>query len=246
MQDRRITGKKIAVIVFCLLLLGLLVINQIVISRIMREKAAPENLSKPKESGFIVAEKTRSQDPQEITEKIWLDPNHQFSEKVFYSGKDEIARLKSSGEEVLEIEGKIPDGRVAFTNITTGTSGEEFYLDNKRSGDYREFYPNGQLKRKAQYSFGRLLDDEDFFNDGTTKMKRDFRDRLVMSDNAEAGEGKMYFRDGKLMYEWSITNTNRGGYARSYNIAGELTQEKIYNEKGELIEVRDYRKKDEP
>ena len=66
---------------------------------------------------------------------------------------------------------------------------------------------------------------------------------IMFTDDIEVGDGKVYYRDGVLMYEWSLTNSNPIRYKISYNKKGELVETKYYDDKGDLIERINHRKK---
>lgn len=169
----------------------------------------------------------------EVTRTIWLDPNREYEESAFFIGDQEIARFKSSGNKVFDMTGKIPDGVVKFNNQTEETYGEENYVNNKRNGKYREYYvSNNQLRKEAYYLDGELKSLTEYFIDGKKRMEFDYNDALFTVTAVENGVGKVYNRNGSLKYEWSLTNRQRGGFNRSYNIAGELVAENTFDEFG--------------
>jgi len=174
----------------------------------------------------------------DILRRTRLDPNRQFSESIFFAGGSEIARFKNQLENIYDFTGEIPDGRVKFINESENTYGEEYYFNNKRNGLYKEFYKTGELRREAAYKDGRLITNKIYFIDGKLRQEEDFSDAMYITNNKEVGKGKIFFRNGTIMYEWSLTNKEKGGYNRSYNQNGELIEENLLNQSGKIIETK--------
>ena len=177
---------------------------------------------------------------ENVVRKTWFDPNREFYESAFFAGDEEIAHFKSLGEDIYDVTGKIPDGKITFTNITESTYGDEHYRDGKRNGTYREYYKNEQLKREAYYFDGTLVTNKEYFFDGTLRMEQDFSDAMSITENREVGVGKIYYRNGKIMYEYHLTNKSQGGFNRSYDRNGVIVAENSFDQNGDLI--RSYKK----
>ena len=172
----------------------------------------------------------------EITCKIRLDATRKYYRYDFYAGDERIAQLKARLDDVVSLNGEIPDGRIKFINETDDTFGEISFLNNLLHGDYIEYYQNRQVKMEAKYYKGKLRTSKEYFDDGVLRMEKNMEDALRFVEGKELGEGKVYHRDGTLRYHWNMTNEKNGGFKKSYNIRGELIDEKYYNEKGELTE----------
>ncbi len=78
-------------------------------------------------------------------------------------------------------------------------------VDGRKVGDYKEFYPNGILKRETVY-----------VNDGTT------------SKNIK------YFPNGKIKLEVNFVDGHMEGPYKEYHSNEKLFKECFYNEKGKL------------
>lgn len=173
--------------------------------------------------------------------QVMLDPNRQYSESVFFIKGVEIARYKTAKEKIYDLSGTIPDGEVRFVNFTTNTRGTEHYRDNQRHGDYEEYYAEGPLKRIATYSKGKLKTVKDYFIDGKVRMEQDLQDAMYITDNDEVGIGKIYYRNGNLMYEWSLTNAGQGGFNKSYDRDGGLVEANYFDSNGIKTETKKYK-----
>lgn len=174
-----------------------------------------------------------------VVRKILMNPNRTHSESRIYNDGELVAQFSSiRGDDVEKLKGKLPEGRIGFVNETKETYGEERWQKGKRHGEYIEYYSNGVIYRQAKFYKGRLMENEIFYFDGTPRRVEDFKDALRFVDDPEVGYGRIYYRDGKLMYEWKLTNLLKGGYKRSYNKEGRLVEEKIYDNMGDLVEVQ--------
>ncbi len=178
-------------------------------------------------------------------EKIVMDPNREYEVHIIFLGEREMARYKTDNKGVMfEVEGKIPDGMVRFFNDFKKTYGEANYRDNQLHGYVKEFYEGGQIRREAKYIRGIIKSNKEYFIDGVVRMDADYHDSLRFVDNKkqDIGDGKIYYRDGRIMYKWNLTNSNRRGYSKSYDVDGRLVEENVFDEYGNLIETWDYRK----
>jgi antitoxin component YwqK of YwqJK toxin-antitoxin module len=172
-----------------------------------------------------------------LIRKTMLDPNREFAQSIIYDGEKEIARYKSVGEKIYDMEGEIPDGKVEFVDASSSTYGFEFYEDSKRHGTYQEFYNGGALKKEMKYFYGVINSVKEYFFDGSVRMEADYSDGFSLADNRETGKGKVYYRKGSIMYEWNLTNSDENRYKKSYNIAGELVETKLFDKNGVLIKT---------
>ena len=172
----------------------------------------------------------------EVVRKNFLVPGMSFEESTFYVGDQEIAKQKIVNARIVESSGEIPDGKVKFIDNYRKTSGEEYYLKGKKHGP-QDTYQDKKLTSSSEYLFGKLVTYKEFYTDGTLRMEENYSDAIDFPNepNRETGEGKLYFPDGSLKYEWSFTKGNQVNYKKSYNRAGELVLELYYNRDGDLI-----------
>jgi len=176
-----------------------------------------------------------------VVRKMRLEPNRKFYESIFFAEGQEIARYKSEGEvfeTIYDLQGTIPDGKVDFVNESRGTYGQERYKDGKRHGMYEEFYREGGKRKEIVYYQGNVNEIREYFIDGQVRMRVDYYDAVEVPGEKEVGRGKIYFRDGSLMYEWNLTNTDENRYKKSYNIKGDLVEVKTYDRQGQLIQKK--------
>jgi len=181
------------------------------------------------------AQVEKNQEKEEIIRKMRLDPNRKFSESIIFRDGQEIARFKMEKRKMYDFTGYIPNGKVKFFNESKKRYGTEHYQDDKLHGPYKEYLEGDILIREAYYSQGELIRNKEYFADGTLKMEENYEDALRISENDEVGHGKIYFRDGALMYEWYLTNNDPNRFKRTFNHLGELVADDKYNEVGELV-----------
>lgn len=178
---------------------------------------------------------------EKVIRKILMNPNRTFAESRLYSEGLLIAQFNSvNNDDIIDLKGVLPEGKVSFINETKETYGEERYQKGKRHGTYIEYYDNGVVYRQAKFYNGELMENTVYYFDGTPRLTADFKDALRFVEDPEVGHGKIFYRNGTLMYEWELTNMLKGGYKKSYNRDGELVEEKIYDNIGDLVEVINY------
>lgn len=176
----------------------------------------------------------------EVIKKTRLGPERSFSTSIFYQDGEEIARHKESLKGVIyDQSGEIPNGKVKFINESNETFGVEYYQDGGRHGPLRINYKDGPLKQEAYYEFGKLITRKEFYYDGIVRMEEDYSDARDYQDKRDVGIGKVYFRDGKIKYEWYLTNSNPVGYNKSYNHKGRLTSTIYYDRNGDIVPSRE-------
>lgn len=231
---------KKTIIIFVLLFALFFVVN-FYINKQMDREVPRENLSEVQPVLRYV--KPEQKIFKEVVRKVRWEPNRKFEESLFFADSKEVARFKNIDEKIFDQEGFIPDGEVKFIRGSKGTTGTEHYSNGKRHGPYFEYYDNNQLAREADYYQGKRLNVKDYYYDGILRMEENVFDALLLCEDSEVGQGRTYYRDGTLMYEWALTNELNGGYKRSYNFRGEMTEEKFYNEKCELEKVNRPEKK---
>ncbi len=172
---------------------------------------------------------------EEIIRKVRLDPSREYAESIFWSGDQEIARFKSIGEKVYDETGTIPDGKVKFIDSSNNTYGEENYFSGKRHGEYKEFFSTEQIKRESYYSFGVLMATKEYFLDGKLRMEADYHDSLVLAENKNVGQGKVFYRNGVIMYEWNLVRSDSNRVTKAYNIEGQVVETKYFDSNGKLV-----------
>ncbi|MBZ0165542.1 MAG: hypothetical protein K8I00_01960, partial [Candidatus Omnitrophica bacterium] len=173
-----------------------------------------------------------------VDRKILMNPNRTFAESRIYVDGELVCQFSSvGGDEIENLKGALPEGRAGFVNETKETYGEERFQKGQRHGRYVEYYSNGVVYRQAKFYQGKLVENEIFYFDGTPRRIEDFKDALRFVEDPEVGYGRIFYRNGRLMYEWKLTNLLKGGYKKSYNKDGALVEEKIYDNMGDLVEV---------
>jgi len=223
----------VLLVLFFVLIVSIFVVNNFMSKKL---KSIQDNESVRVVKPVVVENKAVVHYLGKITRKTRWDPSRKFAQSIFYVKDKEIARYKSSYDNVYDFTGNIPDGRVKIIDETRNTTGEEYYRDNKRHGLSKEYYSSGKLKSEVKYIRGKVLTKKLYYIDGTLKQEEDLMDAMLITNNKEVGAGKVYRRDGTLMYEWRLTNSDRGGYNKSYNSLGKLVAENFFDENGELIE----------
>ena len=172
----------------------------------------------------------------EVLKKMRLAPDRTFEQGIFYQGGQEIARHRITREgDIYDQSGIIPDGKVKFINETDETYGAEIYKDGKRHGPMRAYYNDGIMKQEALYQFGKIVTSKEYFHSGALRMEMDFSDARDYGDGKDVGMGKVYFPNGRVKYEWKLTNTDPIGYQKSYNGQGDLTGVVYFDGAGEVI-----------
>ena len=226
---RSLTLFAFVIIIFFIFLVNLWVENQLGSGR---KRSAGIKINVNQEG---IKPEGQEKRPREIVRKMRLDPSRKFTESVFFLDDRQIAGYKSMREEIFDIMGEIPDGKVSFINETRRTYGEEYYRNGQRHGMYREFFSDGNIKKEVEYSYGKVKNVKEYYIDGQVRMEVDLYDALIFrGKDEEAGAGKLYFRDGTLKYEWSLTNMNEHRYRKAYNIKGELIQLDYFDHNGHL------------
>ncbi len=232
---------KKTIIVFVILFMLFFAVNFFIntqITKVISPHTEESEIILPKEKLSLDKKKFK-----EVIRTVRWEPNRKFEENIFWADGKEIARFKNIDEKIFDQEGNIPNGEVKFIRESKGTKGTETYSNGRRHGPYFEYYDNGQLARQADYYQGKRLTVRDYYYDGTLRMEENVFDVLLLCDDSEVGQGRTYYRDGTLMYEWALTNELNGGYKRSYNNKGELIEEKIYNDNCEVEEINRPEKK---
>lgn len=199
------------------------------------------NAHQPMNPSAVQSHIQSKQTSSKVVRKMHLDPNRKYYENRVYAGEEQIAFFKSHEGEMFDFEGNIPNGKVHFKNSNDNTYGTEYFFENERHGLYEEYYENGILKKKAQYSNGEMVVHKQYYYDGSLRMEIDLSDAMVFSDDSEVGVGKIYYKSGILMYEWNMTNLGRDRFKKAYDIEGNLVEVRRYDEDGNELEVINYR-----
>jgi len=172
----------------------------------------------------------------EITRKTIVVRGNDFVEHWFYDGEEVLAKQRVGNQGVIDTEGDIPDGRIKFTDTYKNTYGEEYYEDGRREGSSTTYYQDGKIKEKAVYERGRMVSSTEYYADGSKRFELDTSDARQLEGDNEAGIGKLYWRNGKLKYEWYMTRRDPIGYKKSYNIDGELRAALYFDENNDPIQ----------
>lgn len=239
MKRNKILGLVAIIIVFGIIVI-LVVLNAWIggeVVDLQGFRLTHQSLPQSSSDNILVVKKQNNCLTGHLIRKSQLHPNREFTENIIFCDTEEIARFNSQEEKIYDMEGEIPDGVIKFFDESKKLHGEENFWRGKRHGEYKEFYETGEVRRNAQYFYGKMMSNKVYFIDGTLRMEQDFSDALDIANEPEVGVGKIYYRQGGLMYEWNLTRQLKGGYKKSYNVDGKLAEEKRYNELGELIET---------
>jgi antitoxin component YwqK of YwqJK toxin-antitoxin module len=200
----------------------------------------------PNEKGKIDTENQKGDpDPgpaagQKVVRKTRLDPRGGgYLESLFLKGGEVVATYKESKGKIYDATGKIPDGKVEFFDEVAKIQGEEFYEAGRRHGAYKEFYPNGQLKKEAQYKSGRVVRNREYYSSGLLRLDQDLSNArwyMIDSRTMKQGVGKLYYPNGAVEREWDFTSVDEGGYIKFYGKDGGLKGVEKYDNGGNLIE----------
>ncbi len=234
----RMKNKGSAVVV--MVVIAAMMIVAIVFANRWLQKQASSIVSEPAKAPTVLTPQKKVSAPvkkgkEEVIRKTQFSPDRKYSINVFYQGGVEIARNRSSRSEgVYDQVGNIPDGRVKFINESKETYGVEYYRDQKLHNTSKIYYRDGAIKEEIYYQYGELKTSVEYFYDGAVRMERDYTDAREYFEEDEVGVGKVYFRDGTLKYEWSMTNGDPVGFKKSYNGQGELVSEVYYDGEGKI------------
>ncbi len=173
----------------------------------------------------------------EMTMMVVMDPSRTYNLHFVSLNGEQIGRFKSQGERIFDMSGDVPDGKVAFENTTTKTYGNAEWRDGAWDGEYREYFKTGQLRFIKEYDRGKIVWMKEYFTSGDLRMEIDYRDALNVPDEVETGHGIVYFNDGRVMYEWNLTNRDPNRYKKAYNRHGQLVEILRFDPSGQLIKT---------
>ncbi len=181
---------------------------------------------------------------EKIVREDRLAPGRDYVESVFYfsdmptgsSPRADVARQKIVNGKVVESSGEIPEGKVDFVDESKKTYGTEYYIGGKKNGPSLTYFANGQLSVEAQYQWGKLLRKKEYYNDGNIRLDVNYEDAREQPDKKETGVGKVYYRNGVIKYEWSLTNSEKIGFKKSYSQDGALRAAFYFDEHGQPVE----------
>lgn len=174
------------------------------------------------------------------TERVLLDPGRRYSYHFIYEDGEEAARFKTSDDQIFDVTGKIPDGRVSFVNETTKTRGTEHFKKGRRQGAYKEYLEDGTLYKDIWYAEGKPLVIKEYYDNGQLRMEADRTDALWDVSDPELGTGKIYTKRGILKYEWHMTNKDESRFKKSYNIKGDLVEVRYFDRMGNQLRKETY------
>ncbi len=226
-----------------IILAGVLVCAHFLIFYETNENSLVESPSAPTVS-LPDQEQPQAQMPQKIlvqnnvlTRKTRLGSKRGlYLTSIFYQGNQVAARQKESGGTAYDREGQIPDGEITFENSADKTFGVEHYENGERHGEYKEYFTTGQLKKEAQYVGGELTQKKEYYPEGILKKEEDYADALRVEGRSQAGVGKIYNKNGQLVYEWRFTVVDQGGFNRSYGEDGQTIEENLFDAEGNVKE----------
>jgi antitoxin component YwqK of YwqJK toxin-antitoxin module len=174
-----------------------------------------------------------------VVRKTYVVRGQDYWVNVYYRGDKEIARVKETKDGVLEQTGKIPNGPVTFYDGMKNVLGEENYFNGKKEGTYRAYYDNGQLMVESEYDHGRLMTYKEYYPDGKLRLEANYEDAIEDAPGKEVGEGKIYFSNGALKYEWRFNRSDAVGFKRAFTEDGQIRFEAYYDKDGNVIGSND-------
>lgn len=156
------------------------------------------------------------QNMREVVRKTqWVDKKGHY-EIFFLKDGLEIARQKIVGKsEVIEQEGKIPDGIIREYYDSGELMAEVQYKNDRLDGIARTYHRTGILYQENHYNDG--LEDgisKTFYENGQLKFEKNYK-------NGELGAVKYFSLEGKLTGESSYKD-------------GEIFSQKLFNEFGDI------------
>ncbi len=127
---------------------------------------------------------------------------------------------------------------------------EGIYVDGKKTGIWKEYYPNNALKSKITYENGRpngyaimYHDNGKIKEEGLWQMARWVGDYKLYYDNGQVqqefkftaggkreGEQKYYYENGQVMIEGNWAGGKESGIIKEYYENGDIREEKNFND----------------
>lgn len=173
---------------------------------------------------------------QDVVRKTKVIRGEECSVDVFYKDGEEVGLQRRTADGQKDVEGKLPEGKVKFIDETTGVYGEEYYKRGEKHGPSRTYFPTGELMKESYYLNGVLMTEKEFFKNGQVRFEADYsRNCDACKSGQEKGAGKIYYRNGKLKYEWNFNIEQVRGYQRAYTQEGELRFEAYYDQEGRRL-----------
>ena len=227
---------------------GIFFVNRFINSQV-KENAVDSGTAIPETIGSSTENPQSTEEPSAIEEtgadstavtgellhKIRLHPNRDSYIHIFYAGDKEIGGFSSKDDEISDESGKIPEGEIKFINESTEMHGVENLKEGKRHGPAQTFLASGELYLDETYKRGQLMTSKQYAKDGHLSMVINMEDARDEPINHENGTGKVFWSNGVLKYEWSITKSDRTAYKRSYNTEGGLISEEFFDSHGQPI-----------
>ena len=168
----------------------------------------------------------------DVVRKTHVIRGQDYSVDIFYQDDQQIASQRQGTQGSSDLEGQIPDGRVRFYNEHDKTYGEEYFKRGQRHGLSKTYYPDGRLMKESHYLLGELVAEKEYYKDGRLRAEMDLsRACRDCGTGHEKGEGKLYYSNGRLKYEWNFNNGTLG-YQKAYTKNGELRFEAHYDQQG--------------
>ncbi len=203
---------------------------------IISDTSVPSIVSNPDffESVSVLLSVKPDQPAGVFVRRTMIDPSRKFMRNVIMNGGQEIALFKSDGENIFDVVGKIPDGKLDFIDDYAGTFGAESFLNGQRHGEYLEYYPDKSVRRKKMYEEGSVTSLEEYFSNSQLRMAVDYKDAILIGN--ESGTGRIFNNEGQLLYEWRLTAAGEHRYRKFYNKSGGLVEYLRYDVQGRVLE----------
>ncbi|MFC1594217.1 toxin-antitoxin system YwqK family antitoxin [Candidatus Omnitrophota bacterium] len=175
-----------------------------------------------------------------LTRKTRVKRGTDEIETIFYRGDQEVARETNLAGSIIKQSGNIPDGPVVFSDTRKKTHGEVPYKYGRKHGVSRTYFDDDQIWIEEEYRLGKLQTRKRYDRSGTLRLEADYRNGSEKKNNTETGEGRVYFANGKVRYEWKFTSGTQAGYRKTYDQSGTLVFEEHYNADGEIQRSNSY------
>ncbi len=147
---------------------------------------------------------------------------------TFYRDGHQVAQQTIEKDGTIQLTGTIPNGSFKFVDEYNHTQGEISFLNGRKIGTQKAFYPGGQLQSETVYKNGQLWKYKEYYANGQIRFEQDLEDGRLIPNDKETGIGKLYYPNGVLKFEWNITYSTRPGYKKSYNTDGTLRAQSLF------------------
>lgn len=198
----------------------------------------PEKIVIRDENSSLSQNENKVSSIKKLKKIVVLSPDRAYEEAFIYADDKRIARERVINGNVFESVGNIPDGKIEFINKQDDTYGYDIYKDGKKHGNSSVFFPDGRIKKEIFYQQGKIVSIKEYYDNGVLRFMADYKDARDAVGSVETGVGKIFFKDGRLKYEWNLTKSLSAGYKKAYDKDGKVLFEKLYDANSRLIKEK--------